>query len=170
MRKSTAILMAVLMLAALGCSKDAKKKAAIPADTKMLNFTVNDVNGQPINMREHFGKVVIVDFWDTWCGPCRKGIPEFVELYNTYNKNGLEIVGVAFARQGNEAVKKFADEYKISYKSAVFNDETKNLFGSPPSIPTTYIINQQGEVAEKIVGYRPKAYFEERIKQLLKIS
>lgn len=167
MRKFAALFLAVLMTVTLGCSKDGPKVKAIPADAKMLNFTMSDINGQSINMREHFGKVVIVDFWDTWCGPCRKGIPEFVELYDAYKDKGLVIVGAAFARQGVPAVKQMSDQLKISYPSAIFNEETKALFGSPPSIPTTYIIGKNGEVAEKVVGYHAKSYFEEKIKTLL---
>lgn len=168
MRKLAALLLAVLMTVSLGCSKSGSTKAkAIPADAKMLNFTLQDINGQSMNMREHFGKVVILDFWDTWCGPCRKGIPEFVELYDQYKGQGLVIVGAAFARQGVPAVKQMSDQLKISYPCGIFNPEVQALYGSPPSIPTTYIIGKNGEVAEKVVGYHPKAYFEEKIKTLL---
>jgi cytochrome c biogenesis protein CcmG/thiol:disulfide interchange protein DsbE len=110
---------------------------------------------------------VILDFWDTWCGPCRKEIPHFVELYDQYKDDGLEIVGVAFARKGNDAVKQFGEQYKINYTSAVFNDEAGQMFGRPRSIPTTFIINKQGEIAETVVGYRPKAFFEGKVKELL---
>jgi thiol-disulfide isomerase/thioredoxin len=170
MRKIAALSLAVMLMVSVGCSNDAPKKAAIPADAKNLNFSMVDVNGNTVNMRENFGKVVIVDFWDTWCGPCRKGIPELVELYDTYKDRGLVIAGVAFARQGTPAVKKFTEDMKISYISGIFNPEAQALFGSPPSIPTTYIINQQGEIVEKVVGYHPKSYFEDKIKSLLKIS
>jgi len=159
-----ALSLAVLMVFSLGC----KETKAPAKDAKMLNFTLTDINNQKIDMRQHLGKVVIVDFWDTWCGPCRRGIPEFVELYNEYHPKGLEIVGVAFGRNGLDAVKQFSADYKISYTSALFNEEAKNIYGSPPSIPTTYIINQNGEVAEKVVGYRPKDYFEQKIRTLLK--
>lgn len=159
-----ALSLAVLVAVTAGC----KQTPPVSKDAKMLNFTLTDINNRQVDMRQHLGKVVIVDFWDTWCGPCRRGIPEFVELYNQYNSKGLEIVGVAFGRNGLDAVKKFTADYKISYTSALFNEEARGIYGSPPSIPTTYIINQNGEVAEKIVGYRPKAYFEQKIRELLK--
>lgn len=172
MRRISAVVLGILVLTAVSCggSGKAKTSTAIPADAKMLNFTVADVNGQPIDMRQHFGKVVILDFWDTWCGPCKKEIPHFVELYDQYKGKGLEIVGVAFARQGAGAVKQFGEQYKINYTSAIFGPEAQKLFGSPPSIPTTYIIDQNGNIHEKIVGYRDKAYFEQKIKSLLKVA
>lgn len=160
-----ALSLAALMMISAGC-KETKPK--VSKDAKMLNFTLTDINNRKIDMRQHLGKVVIVDFWDTWCGPCRKGIPEFVELYNEYNPKGLEVVGVAFGRNGLDAVKQFSSDYKISYTSALFNEEAKSIYGSPPSIPTTYIIGRNGEVAEKVVGYRPKDYFEQKIRTLLK--
>jgi thiol-disulfide isomerase/thioredoxin len=169
MRRVAAITLGILLLASMGCGQGSGKTAAIPADAKMLNMTLNDINGTPINMRQHLGKVVILDFWDTWCGPCRMEIPHFVELYGQYKDKGLVIVGVAFARQGNDAVKQFAQQNNMNYLCTVFNDEAKTLFGSPPSIPTTYIIDQKGEINEKVVGYRDKSYFEGKIKTLLKL-
>jgi cytochrome c biogenesis protein CcmG/thiol:disulfide interchange protein DsbE len=171
MRRIAALSLAVLLLVSIGCGQSGKDQAAaIPQDAKMLNMTLTDVNGSPINMRQHLGKVVILDFWDTWCGPCQREIPHFVELYNQYKDKGLVVVGVAFARQGSEAVKQFGGRVNMSYTNAIFNDEAKALFGSPPSIPTTYVIDQKGEINEKVVGYRDKSYFENKIKTLLKIS
>ncbi len=136
----------------------------------MLNFALMDINDRPVDMRKHLGKVVIVDFWDTWCGPCRKEIPHFVELYSQYQGKGLEIVGVAFGRQGKDAVRKFGDDMGINYTSTLFNEEAQKIFGAPNSIPTTFIIDQNGEIVEKVVGYRDKAFFEGKIKSLLKLS
>lgn len=169
MKKVAAISMIVMLLATIGCGQGAKQTAPVK-DAKMLNLTLMDVNDRPIDLRKHFGKVVIIDFWDTWCGPCKREIPHFVELYDEYGKSGLEIVGVAFARQGKDAVRQFGEQYKINYTSALFNEEAQRLFGAPASIPTTFIIDQSGNVVEKIVGYRDKAYFEQRIKTLLKVS
>ncbi len=170
MRRVSAVFMGILLLTAVSCGEGSKAKTAIPADAKMLNFKIQDMNGQTVDMRQNFGKVVILDFWDTWCGPCRKEIPHFVELYSQYKGKGLEIVGVAFARQGAEAVKQFAQQNGINYTSTIFNQEAQSLFGSPPSIPTTYIIDQNGNISEKVVGYRDKAYWEQRVKTLLKLS
>lgn len=159
--------LAALVMVSAGCKKTSPP---VSKDAKMLNFTLTDINNRSIDMRQHLGKVVIVDFWDTWCGPCRRGIPEFVELYKEYHPKGLEIVGVAFGRQGLDAVKQFTADYKMSYTSTLFNEEARSIYGSPRSIPTTYIINQKGEVAEKVVGYRPKEYFEQKVRSLLKSS
>jgi len=166
--RTAAILLALALTVTIGCSSGGSAK--IPKNANMLNFTVNDVNDRPIDMRQYLGKVVIVDIWDTWCGPCRMEIPHFVDLYSTYKGKGLEIVGLALARQGKDAVKQFTTQNGLNYTSAVYNEEAQKLFPPPAGIPTTYIIDQQGNIVEKIVGMRDKAYFEQKIKSLLKIS
>jgi len=171
MRKSVSFLLLILLGVQVGgCKPGGKASSAnIPADAKMLNLTLSDVDGNTIDLRQFYGKVVIMDFWDTWCGPCRREIPAFAELYGEYKHKGFVMVGVAFARRGNKAVKDFAKQYGINYHNTIFNQEAARLYGKPPSIPTTFIINQQGEVHKKVVGYHDKAFFEREIKQLLNL-
>jgi len=171
MKRFVSITLGIMLIASIGCSGTAKKEIDLAnVDAGKLNLTLTDVNDQSHNLRQHLGKVVIIDFWDTWCGPCKKEIPHFVELYDEYNAQGLEIVGVAFGRKGKGAVKKFGEQYKINYTNAMFNDEAGAIFGRPRSIPTTYIIDRKGQIAEKITGFRNKEYFETRIKELLQAS
>ena len=166
MKRIAMVSLAILMVLAAGCAS----KPKTPKNANSLNFAVMDVNDKPIDMRQHLGKVVIVDFWDTWCPPCRQEIPHFIELYSQYRGKGLEVVGVAFGRNGKEAVRQFTQDNGMNYTSTLFNEEAQKIFGAPQSIPTTYIIDQQGNVVEKVVGYRDKSYFEAKIKSLLKLS
>lgn len=166
MKKLLFISLGTLLLFAVGCSK----KVETPADAGKLNLTLVDVNDQQLDLRQHLGKVVIIDFWDTWCGPCKKEIPHFIDLYDRYNSQGLEIVGVAFGRNGKGAVKSFSEQYRINYPSTMFNEDAGRIFGRPRSIPTTYIIDKKGQIAETVVGYRDISFFENKIKQLLAAS
>jgi thiol-disulfide isomerase/thioredoxin len=164
--RAAVILLGIALLIAAGCSTSPKT----PKNANMLNFTVSDINDRPVDMRQYLGKVVILDIWDTWCGPCKMEIPHFVDLQSRYSSKGLQIVGLALARQGKDAVKQFTTQNGVNYVSAIYNEEAQRLFEQPAGIPTTYIIDQNGNVVEKIVGARDKAYFEGKIKTLLKIS
>lgn len=169
MRTFASFLLATFLIVQVGGCKpgDRSSSGGIPSDAKMLNLTLTDVDGGQIDLRQFYGKVVIVDFWDTWCGPCRREIPAFAQLQTKYKDKGFTMVGVAFARRGNKAVKDFARQYGINYPNTIFNREAARLYGSPPAIPTTYIINQRGEIHKKVVGYRDKTFFENEIRQLL---
>lgn len=169
MRKLISLFLMVFLSVQFGGCKPAAKSSSvdIPKDAKMLNLTLSDVDGGTVDLRQFYGKVVILDFWDTWCGPCRREIPHFAELYKEYQDDGFVMVGVAFARRGNQAVKDFGKQYGINYHNTIFNQDASRLYGKPPSIPTTFIINQQGELHKKVVGYRDKSFFEKEIKKLL---
>jgi len=169
MRKIVCLFLAIFWMGQVGGCQPGEKSSVMknPGDAKMLNLTLTDVDGNKIDLREFHGKVVILDFWDTWCGPCRREIPHFAELYKEYKDRDFVMVGVAFARQGNDAVKQFGKQYGINYYNTIFSEEAARLYGRPPSIPTTFIINQKGEVHQKVVGYRDRSYFENEIKKLL---
>lgn len=132
------------------------------------DFTLTTITGDTINSSDYKGKVVIIDFWDTWCGPCKIGIPDFIELYDEYKDSGFMMIGLAFGRQGKETVKEFAEEYNINYPVAIPSPSLINAFGEIRAIPTAFLIDQQGNIVNKYIGLRPKEVFENDITELLK--
>lgn len=139
-------------------------------DNKAPDFNLTTIDGETITLADYKGKVVIIDFWDTWCPPCRKGIPDFIELYKEYQDKGFEMIGFALGRQGEDKVKEFVQEYNINYQVAIPNRSLVFSFGEIRSIPTAFLIDQKGNIVKKYIGLRPKEVFEEDIKKLLDIK
>lgn len=131
------------------------------------DFTLKDINGNAMSLGDFKGKVVILDFWATWCPPCREEIPHFKELYTQYKEKGLEIIGVALDDGGLQDVKPFAEENGINYPILLGNDKVTRDYGGIKGIPTTFVIDRQGNIIEKFLGYRQKEVFEKIIKKLL---
>src|SRR5437879_8186901 len=113
------------------------------------------------------GKVVILDFWATWCGPCRMEIPHFVRLQSKYRAQGLAIVGLSLDADGEKSVRPFADEHDVNYTMLLANGETANLYGGVVGIPTTFVLDRQGRIVKKFIGVMPPEAFEEAIRPLL---
>jgi len=153
--------LSIFFLYAISCAERPKLQ-------KAPDFTLKTIYEEEFHLYDYIGNVIIIDFWDTWCPPCRREIPHFIELYNKYKDKGLLIIGIAFAREGIEKVKSFVDEEGINYPILIANSEVEKAYGGITAIPTTFIINKNGEILEKIVGYRDKEFFEEKIKKLLK--
>ncbi len=131
------------------------------------DFQLQDHEGNIIRLSDYRGKVVILDFWATWCGPCRMEIPGFVKLREKYHNKGLEIIGISLDQPGWQVVKPFMEKFKINYPVVLGNRQTAMMYGGINSIPTTFIINKEGKAVQRIIGYRPEKYFEEVIQQLL---
>jgi cytochrome c biogenesis protein CcmG/thiol:disulfide interchange protein DsbE len=131
------------------------------------SFTLPDLNGNKVSLSDFKGKVVILDFWATWCPPCVKEIPHFIELYNEYKNQGLTIVGISVDRQGVGIVKAFNKKYKINYPILMADSQVAHAYGNIRSIPTAFVIDPSGKIRYMYIGYRDKAVFEADIKALL---
>ncbi len=138
-----------------------------PAAKKAPNFTLKTADGATIELAKLKGKTVVVNFWATWCGPCRAEIPGFLEVYAKYKSKGLEIVGVSLDQGGWDDVKPFVKKLNISYPIVLGNDKVSRLYGNIEAIPTTFIVDKNGMIVDQHVGYMRAEDFENKIKGLL---
>ena len=132
-------------------------------------FEVTTLDGRTISLASLKGKVVIVDFWATWCPPCRQEIPHFVELYKTYAPR-LEILGIATDDEGKEVVAPFVEKHAVSYPVALDDGTLAEAFGGIRALPTTFVIDPQGRIVKKYLGYQEPEVFEQDIRALLPAS
>ncbi len=163
----TAALITILLTSVqIGFTAD-KSSTTGAALQKAPAFTLTRTDGKPVTLADYKGKVLIVDFWDTWCPPCRMEIPHFIELYTQYRSKGFEMLGVVLGREGKKTVEKFIVDNKINYPNAYSTETFLNAYGPINGIPTTFVIDKKGNIYQTYVGYRDKAVFENDIKALL---
>lgn len=132
------------------------------------DFTLPDINGVNVKLSDLKGKVIALNFWATWCGPCRREIPDFIELQNMYAKDGLQFVGIALDEGGVGVVKPYADKMKMNYPVLIGGEDVTAKYGGMPAIPVTILIDRKGNMRGKFVGMRTKAVMESLILPLLK--
>jgi Tol biopolymer transport system component/peroxiredoxin/DNA-directed RNA polymerase subunit RPC12/RpoP len=130
-------------------------------------FTLQDLSGKRISLSEFKGKVVILDFWATWCPPCVVEIPHFIALYEQYKDQGLAVVGISTDRKGVGIVRSFAQKNHINYPILMADGRVQAAYGGIRAIPTTFIIDSAGIIRHQYIGYRDKSVFETAIKPLL---
>jgi len=145
-------------------SKSTEEEKKQPEFEKVPDFSLLSFNKNEIKLSNYKGKVVILDFWATWCPPCRAEIPHFIELYKKYKEQGLVIIGMAIDEKYK--VEQFIKNYKINYPVVLGDEKIANDFGGVYGLPTTFIIDKEGNVRDKFVGYRPKEVFEEAFLKL----
>jgi peroxiredoxin len=161
--KFAGIAVVVLLILGTGCAKKEENKDRKAA----VDFTLADLSGTPHSLSDYQGKVVLVDFWATWCGPCREEIPHLAKLYEAYGSQGLVVLGVGLDKEASLA--EFVSENGISY--VVLVDETGvtgNLY-SVKGIPRTLIIDKKGRIAFDHTGFAPgmEVTMEQEIRTLL---
>jgi thiol-disulfide isomerase/thioredoxin len=137
------------------------------AGTRAPDWELADLNGKMIKFSDFRDKVVILDFWATWCVPCREEIPHFVELQKQYGAKGLAIVGVSLDQQGPNIVKQFVKEFGVNYPVVMASDKVVADYGGIEGVPTTFIIDKKGRIVGKHVGYEEKQTLEKEIQRLL---
>ena len=131
------------------------------------DFTLNDSAGVPVRLSEFRGRVVLLNFWATWCVPCRTETPWFVEFQKTYKDRGLVVLGVSLDDDGWKPVKPYIDEMKVNYPVMVGGNDIASLYGGLASLPVTLIIDKAGRIAVTHVGLCPKSEYEAAINSML---
>jgi thiol-disulfide isomerase/thioredoxin len=130
-------------------------------------FTLKDVNGRTVRLSDYKGKVVVINFWATWCPPCRAEMPELVRLQREHGKEGLQIIGVTYPPEKKARVQRFARSLKVNYPIILGTREFKARFSSEETLPLTVVINRDGKVSDIISGILLREEFDEKIKPLL---
>ena len=170
---------AVLLLigcAAVGLGSLAYKRRSADAPVSVKDqssrhlapdFELKDGSGKLVRLSDYRGKVVLLDFWATWCGPCNIEIPWFEEFERTYKDKGFAVLGVSMDDDGWKAITPFVAEKKINYRILLGNDKTGDQYGGLEALPTTFMIDREGRIAKTFVGLSDKKEFEDVIQKLL---
>jgi thiol-disulfide isomerase/thioredoxin len=149
-------------------AQTAAKPAAAPAIISAAPaWQVTTLDGKTVGLEQLKGKVVVVDFWATWCGPCVHEIPGYIELQKKYADRGLVVVGLSLDENGAAVVSKFAAARGMNYPVALATPEIINAFGGIESIPTTFLIDRAGQIRHRKLGAMTTADYEQLIVSLL---
>jgi peroxiredoxin len=131
-----------------------------------LDFTLKDMNGASVNMSDYKGKVILLNFWATWCGPCKMEIPEFVQAYAANKDKGFVILGVSIDDTA-EQLREFAAEYKMNYPSLLMVDKLEEAYGPLYGVPISVFIGRDGSICRKHMGPLTKEQLEHDLEALL---
>lgn len=179
MAKFKALLPIALGLVALGAIVAPRflpsdDSSAVAAQAKAADFALpRSGDGKTVRMSDFKGKVRLVNFWATWCPPCRAEIPHFVEMYDELKGQGVEIIGISLDREGDKVVAPFVKDNKMNYPVLIGNNDVANAYGGIRGIPTTFVVDREGRIVKKYVGLPAqteegiKAAFMKDIKPLL---
>ena len=131
-------------------------------------LALKDIRGRTVRLSDYKGRVVLLNFWATWCPPCRAEMPDLVKMQREYAKQGLQVVGVTYPPETVSRVRRFARRLGVNYPIALGTRETKSLFARTDTLPVTVVIDRDGNIRDTIEGIMLPEEFEQKVKPLLK--
>ncbi len=160
----------VLVLCALTlgfCLTISAATAAPAPESAAPAWQLQDLQGKSVKLSDFKGKVVLLNFWATWCPPCREEIPDLISLQKQYAGQGLVIIGISMDEGGPAGVQRFAKKYGVNYPIVMGDDKVSEAYGGIQVLPTTFIIDRKGKVVDGLLGATDRAGFEAKIKPVL---
>ena len=172
-RGRAALLALVLLAGFAACKKTPRADAVTPMGgaapaigAPAPDFTLLSVEDEKVSLSEFKGKVVLVNFWATWCPPCKKEIPDFMDFQKTYGDRGFEILGISLD-DDKDAVLEYLTSNPMNYFVLFGSPDVAALYGNIRSIPTTFLVDREGIIRATEVGMMPRSYWEQKIEALL---
>ena len=135
--------------------------------TPAPNFTLQTLDGKNLSLADLKGKAVLVNFWATWCGPCKIETPWLVELQNEYGSQGLQVVGVAMDDSGKDEIEKFAKDMGVNYPVLIGKEAVGDAYGGVPALPESFFVSRDGKIVDRIIGLKGRAEIEDAVKKAL---
>lgn len=152
-------LAALLLAATVARGQNAQKAPAL---------TLKTIDGGSLRLSNYKGKVVLLNFWATWCPPCRAEMPDLVKTQREYGRRGLQVIGVTYPPETIKEVRRFARKTGINYPIALGTKEARRLFDKGETLPFTIVIDRDGNIRERIEGILLSEEFEQKVKPLLR--
>ncbi len=179
-RTKISIILSIVMIAALGygflkgnpsdkvvSQEQEKEKTDKQEYYEAPDFTLQNLDGEMVSLSDYKGKVVFINFWATWCGPCRQEVPAFVELQEEYGKDKLVILGISLDQGDLSVVREFSEQYKVNYEILYGTPQVVADYGGIRSIPTTFVVDAEGRLRDGRVGFPGKDIFKNVIEDIM---
>lgn len=167
----------ILVSIAVSCSPGAREERAVGREDafgggaervrRAPDFALQDVAGRLVRLSDFDGQVRLVDFWATWCAPCREEIPVFNRLQRDYGERGFKLLAIAMDERPDQVVPPFVEEHRIGYSVLLGTEEVAEAYGPILGYPTKFLVDREGRIAASFIGPVPKRVLEARIRSLL---
>ncbi|MGA2744798.1 MAG: TlpA disulfide reductase family protein [Candidatus Sulfotelmatobacter sp.] len=162
-----AVVAAAMLYFGVHMSRRDATTAGIMKSNPAPDFTLESLDGKNLRLSDLRGKAVLLNFWATWCGPCKIETPWLVELQNQYGAQGLQVVGIAMDDSGKDDIAKFAKDMGVNYPVLLGKEAVGDAYGGVPALPESFFIGRDGKIVDKIIGLKGKGEIEDSIKKAL---
>src|SRR4030088_1291870 len=162
-----ALVVALMLYVGFHMARRTGSTPRIAKSTVAPYFSLESLDGKSVRLSDLRGKAVLLNFWATWCGPCKIEMPWFVELQNQYGAQGLQIIGVAMDDASKEDIAKFAKDMGVNYPILIGKEAVGDAYGGVPALPESFFIGRDGKLVDNIIGLKGKGEIEDAVKKAL---